>query len=263
MPKATSRKQMVEVTSGRAAAGRLGRNYRVQISTSVIVSLLAAAVSSNPTWSAGTAPSPSAPPGSDATALVSTSSMTASDYAQCVSDLARKKIVFEQPGEVAQQGCHLSGAVAVIGISTPFGDVAIPAKPIMLCGFGQRFSGWVRDVAAPMILAYTGQRLTQIEAGPGFACTARYDKPGSVPSEHAKGNAIDVTSFVLADDRRISVKEQSSDVALARTLVTALRTTACGYFTTVLGPGIDPAHEAHLHFDNLVHGASPNYRICE
>ena len=45
-------------------------------------------------------------------------------------------------------------------------------------------------------------------------------------------------------------------------LVHALRMTACGYFTTVLGPG-EPAHEAHFHFDSSMHGATPNYRICE
>ncbi len=51
--------------------------------------------------------------------------------------------------------------------------------------------------------------------------------------------------------------------ACARDLVHALRMTACGYFTTVLGPGADAAHEAHFHFDFGIHGATPNYRICE
>jgi hypothetical protein len=46
-------------------------------------------------------------------------------------------------------------------------------------------------------------------------------------------------------------------------LVGALRMTACGYFTTVLGPGADPQHETHLHLDMLMHGGSANYRICE
>ena len=39
--------------------------------------------------------------------------------------------------------------------------------------------------------------------------------------------------------------------------------TACGYFTTVLGPGSDPAHADHLHFNSALHGATPNYRICQ
>jgi hypothetical protein len=121
----------------------------------------------------------------------------------------------------------------------------------------------VREIAAPLTLGYTGQRLAQIETGPGFACKARYDKPGAIPSEHAKGDAIDIASFVLADKRHVAVKQQSGDIPLAGDLVHALRMSACGYFTTVLGPGADAAHEAHLHFDSGVHGATPNYRICE
>jgi hypothetical protein len=199
----------------------------------------------------------------DADALVSVSSMAASDYAECVSDLTSKGVVFEQVGDVRQEGCQLSGAIKLTAVATPFGDVGISGKPTMLCSFARQFSGWVRDVGAPLTLAYTGERLAQIEAGRAFACQARYDKPGAIPSEHAKGDAIDIASFVLADNRRIRVKQEASAVPLARDLVRALRTTACGYFTTVLGPGSDAAHEEHLHFDSGMHGATPNYRICE
>ena len=86
------------------------------------------------------------------------------------------------------------------------GDVSLPAKPSILCSFGLRFTDWVRDVAAPLTFAYTGQKLVEIETGQDFACTARYDKPGALPSEHAKGDAIDLVSFVLADKRRMTVK---------------------------------------------------------
>ena len=108
----------------------------------------------------------------------------------------------------------------------------------------------------PLTLAYTGQKLAEIETGPGFACTAGYDKPRALPSEHAKGDAIDVMSFVLADRRRVTVKEPDP-------LVGALRMTARGYFTTVLGPDADPQHETHLHLDMLMPGGTANYRICE
>ena len=162
-----------------------------------------------------------------------------------------------------EQGCELSGAIKLASLSTPFGDVSLSSKPIMLCSFGRQFSGWVRDVAAPLTFGYTGQRLAQVETGSAFACRSRYDKPGLVPSEHAKGDAIDIASFVLADGQRIPVKQQNSDIRLSTDLIHALRMTACGYFTTVLGPGSDTAHEEHLHFDSGMHGATPNYRICE
>jgi hypothetical protein len=189
--------------------------------------------------------------------LVSTSAMSASDYAACVSDLASQKVAFEQMPSAKDEGCELSGAIKLASVSTPFGDVSLSSKPIMLCSFGRQFSGWVRDIAAPLTLGYTGQRLAEVETGSAFACRSRYDKPGLIPSEHAKGDAIDIVSFVLADNRRVLVKQQNSD------LIHALRMTACGYFTTVLGPGADAAHAEHLHFDSGMHGATPNYRICE
>jgi hypothetical protein len=189
--------------------------------------------------------------------------MTAPDYAACVSELRAAQVVFEEAGAAKDQGCALSGAVRLASVPTRFGDVAIGGKPTMLCSFARQFGDWLRDVAAPLTLAYTGQRLAEIEAGSAFACRARYDKPGAVPSEHAKGDAIDIASFVLSDKRRIRVKPPESDIAQAHDLVRALRTTACGYFTTVLGPGSDSAHAEHLHFDSGLHGATPNYRICE
>ena len=189
--------------------------------------------------------------------------MTPSDYEACTADLTAKGVVFERPGDVKQEGCQLSGAIQLTTVATPFGYVAIAGKPAMLCSFGQQFSLWVREVGAPLALAYTGQRLAEIEAGQAFSCRARYDKPGAVPSEHAKGDAIDIAAFVLADKRRIRVKPDASDSEATRGLVRALRTAACGYFTTILGPGTDAAHAEHLHFDTGVHGGIANYRICE
>jgi hypothetical protein len=162
-------------------------------------------------------------------------------------------------GDVTEQGCKLSGAIRLKAVPTAVGSVSLSGGPAVLCSFAQEFSGWVRDVAAPLALGYMGQRLARIETGEAFACRARYDKPGAIPSEHAKGNAVDIAAFVLADGRRIYVKQQ--DGGTARDFVHALRMTACGYFTTVLGPGTDPAHEAHFHFDSSLHGATPNYRV--
>jgi hypothetical protein len=213
----------------------------------------------------GSAPAPSANPATtnakDEKTPVSVSGMTAPEYAQCVSDLTSSHVVFDQAGDVTEQSCKLSGAIRLKAVPTAVGSVSLSGEPAMLCSFARGFSGWVREVAAPLALGYMGQKLARIETGEAFACRARYDKPGAIPSEHAKGNAVDIAAFVLADGRRIYVKQQ--DGGTARDFVHALRMTACGYFTTVLGPGTDPAHEAHFHFDSSLHGATPNYRICQ
>ena len=97
-------------------------------------------------------PSPS-PTGDAEPPLVSTSAMDESDHAHCVSELASKKVVFEQPKEVTREGCRLSAPVTLILVATQFGDISLPAKPSMLCSFGLKFTDWVRDVAAPLTLA--------------------------------------------------------------------------------------------------------------
>jgi hypothetical protein len=60
-------------------------------------------------------------------------------------------------------------------------------------------------------------------------------------SEHARGNALDLMRFDLKNKRHVTVEEMpTSPSAVA---LTALRTSACGYFTTVLGPGSNAAHK--------------------
>jgi hypothetical protein len=167
----------------------------------------------------------------------------------------------QQAGDVTEQDSKLFGAIRLKAVPTAVGSVNLSGEPAVLCSFAREFGGWVREVAAPLALGYMGQKLARIETGEAFACRASYDKPGAVPSEHAKGDAVDIAALVLADGRRIFVKQQ--DNGTARDFVHALRMTACGYFTTVLGPGTDPAHEAHFHFDSGLHGATPNYRICQ
>jgi hypothetical protein len=256
---------------GAASGGFLGGSAAMRGDPCLGVSLLrkliapAALLASTSIVSAGSSAAPAAPSADakDAKTLVSVSGMTASDYAQCVSDLTSRKVVFEQMGDVTQQGCQLLGAIELTAVPTAFGDVIVSGKPTTLCGFVRQFSDWVRDVGAPLTLAYTGQKLGRIEVGSSFRCAARYDKPGQVPSEHAKGDAIDISAFVLADNRSIPVKQEESDSPAERDLIRVLRTTACAYFTTVLGPGTDPAHAEHFHFDTGLHGATPNYRICE
>jgi hypothetical protein len=48
-----------------------------------------------------------------------------------------------------------------------------------------------------------------------------------------------------------------------RSAVDTVQTAACGWFTTVLGPGSDEAHADHLHVDMAPHGTSDRYRICQ
>jgi hypothetical protein len=69
-------------------------------------------------------------------------------------------------------------------------------------------------------------------------------------SEHATGNAVDVSAFVLADGRRISIERdwRNPDPAVQDFLQT-IRASACKRFGTVLSPDYNAAHYNHLHLD--------------
>jgi hypothetical protein len=82
-------------------------------------------------------------------------------------------------------------------------------------------------------------------------------------SEHAKGNALDIAALALSDGRRVAVRPADRPAPDVTAFLVAVRTTACDYFLTVLGPGSDGAHAAHLHLDLGLHGRTANYRICE
>src|SRR5215218_454433 len=80
-------------------------------------------------------------------------------------------------------------------------------------------------------------------------------------SAHASGLAVDIASFELANGEVLSIAEAKDERKMA--VLATLRTAACGWFTTILGPGSDAAHATHWHLDIERHGSSDRYRICQ
>ena len=79
-------------------------------------------------------------------------------------------------------------------------------------------------------------------------------------SEHASGNAVYIGTVAFADRAPLAIAERTGSAPEAR-FQAAVRAGACAYFTTVIGPGSDAAHAAHLHFDMAQR--SGGYRICD
>lgn len=106
-------------------------------------------------------------------------------------------------------------------------------------------------------------RLLPLEAEPEPATNAAGGTRfrGAKTSAHGQGIAINVFAVVLAERHRVAVVRQADTREEA--YLRAARRAACGWFTTVLGPGSDAAHADHLHLDALRHGTSGDYRICE
>lgn len=184
----------------------------------------------------------------------------------CLADL---KIVGAQfsptPSNKLDGRCPVVTPIDIISLETLTGRITFPGKPTFNCVFALQFAKWLSNVAAPLVKILAGNNLATLETGPGYVCRTRNGDTfqDTKLSEHATGNAVDITSLGLANKRQIDIAAVADESNPDHRLLTALRLTACGYFTTVLGPGANAAHATHYHLDLGVHGKSSNYRICE
>ena len=100
----------------------------------------------------------------------------------------------------------------------------------------------------------------RIDQFSSYVCRTRNSQNGAKLSEHAKGSAIDVGRFTLADGTVIEVGFPGKKESRRKQFLKALRDTGCTYFTTVLGPGSDGYHKDHFHFDMAQRRRG--YRYC-
>lgn len=98
-------------------------------------------------------------------------------------------------------------------------------------------------------------------SGPGYDCRTQDKVAGARISAHARGLAVDFVAIAFADQRRLLVERPTG--ADEASYFRAIRSAACGWFTTVLGPGADAFHANNMHLDIESHGSSGAYRICE
>lgn len=129
----------------------------------------------------------------------------------------------------------------------------------MACRFAENFGRWVGDLAAPVMKGGLNTELKAVRTGPGFECRNRAS--GGKLSAHAEGLAIDISGFEFSNGTALGIKLDNNE--RDKSVLAAVRTAACGWFTTVLGPGSNADHSDHLHVDIQKHGSSDRYRICE
>jgi len=181
----------------------------------------------------------------------------------CRAELLKREVEFTIPDHVEATGqCAVADPVLVKSVATSGGRVRFPEEPLLNCVFARKFTAWLSDIAAPVVGELAPARLQSLSTGPGYECRNRNGDSSGKISEHAFGNAIDVSGITLTNRSRIEIPDVADPLAVHHRLLMALRLSACGYFTTVLGPGFNAAHASHYHFDLGQHGKSGNYRIC-
>jgi hypothetical protein len=160
------------------------------------------------------------------------------------------------------EGCGIAAPVRMLSITASGGYVvSLPDRPLVACEFASVLADYVRLIVAPLGQAMLHAKVAGIETGPGYVCRTQDHIAGAKISAHGHGLAVDFVAIAFGDKRRVLVERQTG--ADEASYFRAVRTAACGWFTTVLGPGADSFHANNMHLDIEQHGSSASYRICE
>ena len=182
----------------------------------------------------------------------------------CLQQLGSQGAGFTIAADTVDNGlCHVYNPVHLQSVTAQKHVVKLPEAPLLNCKYALQLSKWLSESAAPILAAQSNSQLEKLSTGPGFDCRGRNGDSSAKISEHGYGNAVDISSFHLANGKDIIVGDAINPNAASFAILHGLRSSACGYFTTVLGPGSNAAHATHFHLDLGMHGKSGNYRICE
>ena len=165
----------------------------------------------------------------------------------CFADLSREEVRYSPlPDRNFGGGCTVIGAVQLIDIGVP-----VSGLKAMRCGLAEEFIGWTRNAVAPAAFQILGSRLIKIETMGTYACRNTVGTATLRLSGHALANAVDVSAFILADGRRVSIEQgwRSGDGTVRRFL-DLIHSSACKRFGTVLSPNYNAAHHDHLHLED-------------
>lgn len=171
------------------------------------------------------------------------------DIRACLADLGASKAAFlPVPDKYYGAGCSTLGAVQLSALKSDDARLALSNLGPVTCPLAETFAGWARfgaDRAAQQIL---GSPIIRIETMGSYSC--RNVSGSERRSAHATASAIDVSGFVLADGRRITVSGNWHDPSpKVRQFFATIQASACKRFGTVLGPAYNAAHADHLHLE--------------
>ena len=191
------------------------------------------------------APPPSAPPAAESRA-----------GRQCLAGLSATGAAYSLlPDRYPEAGCSNVNTVQLSSVPSDGASLMIANLGPVTCEVSTAFAGWARygvDRAAQQIL---GVPLRSIETFGSYSC--RNVAGTNRRSAHSMAEAIDVSAFVLADGRRITlVNGWNGGSAAEHEFLRAVHRSACRRFSTVLGPEYNAAHRDHFHLEGVARGSS-------
>ncbi|SES91503.1 Uncharacterized conserved protein [Paracoccus homiensis] len=189
---------------------------------------------------------------------------TDQDFAACRLALSLLGASFRELDPVSDPDDPECGIARPLQITEILPGLQLDGAPVLRCDTARSLALWAHHALRPSAAALPGApRLTGLRVGPGYSCRARVGTGATRPriSQHALGNAVDITGFTFDGREPIAVQPRQDSGNLDEAFQRSARATACLFFSTVLGPGSNDAHDDHLHLD--VMPRTGGWRLCQ
>lgn len=165
------------------------------------------------------------------------------DSQACISVLRRAGVSLkEMPARSVTPNCRLESTVLVSRLSRASFN---PEE--MRCDIALRLYLWERHDIQPLARRHFGAAVNRISHFGSYSC--RTIAGSSRMSEHATGNAIDISGFTLTNGKTVSLKRDWFVDGASSDFLRDLRSRACLLFNMVLSPDYNEAHADHFHVD--------------
>lgn len=177
----------------------------------------------------------------------------------CFADLKSLGVTYREAAPVDDgDGCGIERPITVTALGN---GVELKPEGTMRCDTARQLARWTSDVVIPMLrTARPGETLAGLDQASAYICRKRNSAETGKISEHARGNAVDIAGFHFKSGKTYSIEPRMEDSTMDGALQRAITAAACLYFTTVLDPSSDKAHETHLHLDVITR--KNDYRYC-
>ncbi|TAN68271.1 MAG: extensin family protein [Magnetospirillum sp.] len=175
----------------------------------------------------------------------------------CLKDLRDHRVIFEPQAPAPAGACSIANPVKVSG------DARLNwNRPgVLSCAMARSIERFEAQVVEPAALKVFGQRVVRLVHMGTYDCRTRRTETtvaaaasgqgsrGGRLSEHAKGQAIDIGGFELADGTVISVKKDWRGAGKRSEFLQEVARASCEHFNVVLTPNHNRLHNDHLHLD--------------
>jgi hypothetical protein len=171
---------------------------------------------------------------------------TLHDPQRCEAALAESRLAYKPMADTSSPaGCELLNVVRV----TQADDTRFSSSFLATCPLALSIADFEYNTVQPAAHDVFGERVTRIEHVGSYACrNVNHQQEGAL-SQHATANAIDLTGFVLADGKRITLAQWDDAGSKNADFLRRVHDGACRAFGSTLGPDYNALHKTHFHVD--------------